>query len=78
MVRKALHATDPGLLLMMLDTIADTARHVAPEVWHRMLEVGLDGLLVRRRGRSSLRVPALPSAKLSRSQRPSAPNGRRV
>lgn len=62
MVRKDLHATDLGLVLMMLDTIADTARHVAPEVWRRMLEVVLDGLLVRRRGRSSLRVPALPSA----------------
>ncbi|MBJ7472540.1 MAG: TetR/AcrR family transcriptional regulator [Solirubrobacteraceae bacterium] len=43
-VRKDLTATDVPMLILMVSTLQNAARDVAPEVWRRYLQVVLDGL----------------------------------
>jgi AcrR family transcriptional regulator len=43
-VREDIELTDFPLIQLAIGTIAETARHVAPDVWRRMMTVVLDGL----------------------------------
>ena len=53
-LRQDADATDIGIVLMMLCTVADLAGDIAPELWRRYLPMLLDGL---RRGARRCRSP---------------------
>jgi AcrR family transcriptional regulator len=55
-VRPDLEATDLGVVLIMLCTVADVTAEAAPDLWRRYLPMLLDGL----RAGSDLPVPPVP------------------
>lgn len=55
-IRPEVEATDLGVVLLMLCTVADITGDAAPDLWRRYLPMLLDGL----RAGSALPVPAVP------------------
>jgi AcrR family transcriptional regulator len=55
-IRPDVEATDIGMVVMMLCTVADVAADVAPGLWRRYLPMMLDGL----RAGSGVPVPSVP------------------
>jgi AcrR family transcriptional regulator len=57
-VRSDIELTDFPLIQLAIGTIAESTRDIAPDVWHRMMTVVLDGLRAEC-ARSEFAVPAL-------------------
>jgi hypothetical protein len=63
-LREDFQAEDVPMLLLMLIAILDCARDVAPELWHRYVEVVIQGLRADPTPPEPLPTPALDPAEI--------------